>query len=279
MNGEEFLRDCSPEPLSFTIAMPNRSQEDAYGKRRIRNYELEFVSTGMGLIELDGRRVSASDHALLLRRPGETAQGHGVYRSRFVEFSYNSRGGRNASLDAVPDAVFPELWRETESRFTRLSREFRDRQDGWQLRCKIELLCLLEQFSCFGGTQQELPQAQRLIHTAGVYMRDHFSEPIRAEQLADMAGYSVYHFYRLFKQETGETPVAYLHRLRIAFAKRRLRETQLSAEAIMLECGFQNYPHFLKVFRSLCGVTPGEYRKLCRRSGGFPEEDGYEIRI
>lgn len=77
---------------------------------------------------------------------------------------------------------------------------------------------------------------------------------------AEAAGMSVAHFSRQFKQATGLAPSQYFIRMRIAEARRLLRETDRSIISIGMEVGYMSPSHFAQVFRKETGATPREYR-------------------
>ena len=95
----------------------------------------------------------------------------------------------------------------------------------------------------------------------------HLDENLPLARLAQAAGYSPFHFSRLFKQTTGFAPSRYLIRLRMARARRLLRETTGSMIEIGLEVGYPSPSHFAHAFQREVGVTPSEYRRqgLSRR--------------
>ena len=78
--------------------------------------------------------------------------------------------------------------------------------------------------------------------------------------LAREAGVSAFHFARLFKQSTGNSPHQYLLQRRLDRAKTMLRQAQMSLAEISASTGFADQSHFTKVFRRFTGVTPSEYR-------------------
>lgn len=84
------------------------------------------------------------------------------------------------------------------------------------------------------------------------------------DQLAEQAGYSAHYFCQLFRQEIGETPIAYANRCRINHIKLELIETKKSIKEIMIESGFENEGYFYRLFRKLTDTTPADYRKRHR---------------
>ena len=83
-------------------------------------------------------------------------------------------------------------------------------------------------------------------------------------ELADAAGYSEFHFSRLFKDATGETPHACMMRLRVERADRLIRasrgdETKTLA-GIAIACGFSDQSHMTRRYRAAFGVTPAVAR-------------------
>lgn len=84
------------------------------------------------------------------------------------------------------------------------------------------------------------------------------------ESMARLAGYSSYHFLRLFRSIMGKTPNRYLSDCRMARAKLLLASTELSVAQIAAQSGFQQSSYFIKVFRQQEGMPPNQYRRSFR---------------
>jgi transcriptional regulator of acetoin/glycerol metabolism/AraC-like DNA-binding protein len=92
------------------------------------------------------------------------------------------------------------------------------------------------------------------------HVEAHLSENIDLAGLAAIAGLSVYHFARAFKQSTGLTPHQYLVRQRLERAKEMLTRTEGSLAEIALAAGFADQSHLGRHFRQILGVTPSQFR-------------------
>lgn len=84
--------------------------------------------------------------------------------------------------------------------------------------------------------------------------------PFALDDLATEAGLSRFHFLRVFRRATGQTPHAYLVNLRINRAQVLLRAGGRPAE-VAIACGFADQPHLTRAFRRIVGVTPGQYAR------------------
>jgi transcriptional regulator GlxA family with amidase domain len=83
-------------------------------------------------------------------------------------------------------------------------------------------------------------------------------EMIRRSRLAERT------FKRRFTSATGLTPIAYVQRVRIEHAKRRLERTDAPVEKVSWQVGYDDPAFFRRLFRRTTGMAPGAYRKRFR---------------
>jgi AraC family transcriptional regulator len=97
------------------------------------------------------------------------------------------------------------------------------------------------------------------------YIREHISEPLDRETLADVAGFSVPHFHRVFTAHVGESAISYIRRIRMERAGRKLRMGAVDITEVALAAGYDSHASFSKAFKQQFGLSPSEFRQLgCR---------------
>ena len=98
------------------------------------------------------------------------------------------------------------------------------------------------------------------IEEAIHYIRKHINETIELGVLAEKSGLSKDHFIRLFKKETGDTPLRYIIRKKIEKAQLILITDDMSIKNVALNLAFEDYSYFNRLFKKITGITPQEYR-------------------
>jgi len=101
------------------------------------------------------------------------------------------------------------------------------------------------------------PSIERALSHLNVNFRDECD----LKRLGMASGLSQQHLIRLFRKETGMTPIRYLWQLREEEGLRLLRETGLTVSEIADACGFQNPYHFSRRISQRYGASPVALRK------------------
>jgi len=102
------------------------------------------------------------------------------------------------------------------------------------------------------------------IDKALALIRDRFAEPITVDMAAAITGYGKSNFCRIFKHIVGETFHSALNRRRVENACCYLGETAMPVSDIAGLVGFADAKSFCRVFKSITGMSPGQYRTAQR---------------
>ena len=90
------------------------------------------------------------------------------------------------------------------------------------------------------------------------YLDDQFS----LQSMADHFAVSLSYLKRHFKEQTGQTIMDYLNHYRIEQAKHLLRTSDIQLKDLVQQIGYHDVSSFIRKFKQMVGITPGEFRKL-----------------
>lgn len=98
------------------------------------------------------------------------------------------------------------------------------------------------------------------------YISTHLDTRITADEAAEAAALSKYHFLREFKKLTGMTLVSFVNSMRCEKARALFSSSELSVAEVCALSGFDNASYFTKTFKRKTGMTPSKYRNLCKNT-------------
>jgi AraC family transcriptional regulator, glycine betaine-responsive activator len=110
-----------------------------------------------------------------------------------------------------------------------------------------------------GGTTDTLPVA---IREAIRLFETHVEDPLRIPDVAQAVGLSGRHFERMFKRETGQSPLRYYHHLRLQKARQRVLYSNDSFREIAASVGYMTTSPMIRHYTEFFGVSPRDERRL-----------------
>ena len=235
-------RAASPEEIDFIRAASTRARRTASvcmgafllgasgildGRRATTHWRYAAkLQTLYPAIRVDGDRIFLADH--------------GVWTS----------AGMTAGIDMTLALIEEDLGREISNAVARNLVVYYRRPGG-----QLQHSSLLDLD----------PESDR-IRRALVFAREHLSEPLSVERLAEIAHLSVRQFGRAFLAETGMTPARAIERLRVEAARHRVEEGRESLDTIARSAGFDDPDRMRQSFVRLFGQSPLALRRNARRA-------------
>ncbi len=292
MKNRTILKEnVSHGSVSFPLCVYNN---DLGYKEHLLDYhwhdEIEFLylSKGKAIFHIDSTPVELRENEAVLINRGEVHSGYSLDHSYCVYYSvvfslellYNSFQdicySRYISPLARGEQKLPQKitggqnWeREILARIKSIISCFTAQPEGYEMDIKASILKIFSLITANNamislhekqnGAKQV--QTERLKRAIG-YIKENYREKISIDAIAKEVNLTRYHFCRVFKSLTGQTPVEYINYYRINQALRLLKDENLKITDIAFDLGFNNLSYFVKKFKEYKNCTPSEYRKM-----------------
>lgn len=120
------------------------------------------------------------------------------------------------------------------------------------------------------------PQIIQALH----YIETHLEEEMNPLDVAAAAGFSMYHFHRIFQGQIGMSVAEYIRYRRLACASALLIYSTEDIISIAFRCRFESQEAFTRAFKKEYGMPPGRYRKVMSavRPGATSREERLDMR-
>lgn len=273
--------DISNKSFNPTFLFAIKYERTTNGYSHNHDYiELLYIYSGEGKYEIDGTIYDVSTGNLLLINPG-------VNHANIVTNLENplvilALGFTDICLKGMPEnqIIFKNVTpvlnieEELQNRITGLffnmlaekEQQFPGKYD--MMRCYLSQI-LLHIIRTFTETPENSNQMKFVSHrknhvvkTIMDYMEEHYAEKISLDGIASNMYLSSIYISKLFKEETGESPIHHLIQIRLKKSVELMKKhPEFSIKKIAQEVGYEDAYHFSKIFKKHMTVTPKEYRK------------------
>ncbi len=242
-------------------------------------YLMHIVLEGKGLFNCGGQTFELRAGHTFLIEPEQLisyeSDADHPWRYRWVAF-HGEQAAKlvaEAGFHAEQQVVFAADKRRQAALFRRMYEAFRqggsaaDRKAcGYMHLLLAEYETLLESGS--SSMRTGVAENDRLLQRVVHYLSTQYAQPVSIEQMAESLGYNRAYLSRLFKQQTGLSPVAFLLKLRMDKGRQLLRDRpELTTQQIAASVGLQDSLYFSKQFRRLYGHSPTAYRAAIKQLG------------
>ena len=294
-NRQRFAQDAGELPVSqYLSRLTRRHPLLPHWHDRM---EVFYVTQGEGLmkVELEQQPIAPGD--VVVVAPGQlhslTAAGEGGCTCRVVVFDLSMLAGQ--PMDRVARRYVHPLQSEARACVPviagtqalaaslrrcvdRVMEELAGGAAGWELMVKaglLELLALLWRGGALTTRPAPGSQESQSVRQVLRYIDGHWNENLSGEVLSGVAGYSLYHFQRMFRRYVGDSPAAYIRQLRLRRAAQALLRENWSVSEVCLYAGFHTVSYFIECFQQQYGMTPRAYRSAGGEQGaGSLRRDG-----
>ncbi|WP_054955542.1 AraC family transcriptional regulator [Paenibacillus dakarensis] len=261
------------DKLNVLFAGESQTKPDhALGPKIYDYYLLHAIESGQGSFRTESDVYKLGPGDCFLIHPGQlvsyvSSHTH-PWKYRWVAFSGRDSHSFVVSAGFLPD--FPVLYRAETNHiphYIHLIQElFHTKQEGSHMAAIGYLHLIWAEVMNHTSRPLQLsiaePQVQRTVKQMINYMSSQYAHPVSIEQMCASLGYNRAYLSRIFKKETGVSPVTYLLKLRIDQAKRLLRERpELSVEQVAASVGLTDPLYFSRQFKRFCGQSPSSYRR------------------
>lgn len=121
---------------------------------------------------------------------------------------------------------------------------------------------LLKLFGIYVAEKTKQKTATCFFDATTRYMKENLGRTIKTSELSRTVFMEETYFIKKFKKAFGDSPVTYLNKLRIYKSLTLLAKSDISLSEICHNVGICDPSYFSKLFKSYCGITPGEYRSI-----------------
>jgi AraC-like DNA-binding protein len=238
--------------------------------RILREYQLNYITKGGGIIETIDGTFRIPEGSIILLYPGVWHR----YRPLKMGWSEHYVGfdgdfadrifGNDFFLGRHP-IIHVGFREELHTLFHEIQLQVQLEKSGYQQICAgmvhtiLGIVMSIKKNEDFEGKEIE-----KKIRKACIIIRDHMDRNLIMETLASDLNTGYSNFRQMFKKYTGLSPVQYHISLKIQHAKELLCNTDMSIKEISYKLEFSSIHYFSRIFKSKTRNTPSEYRNLLK---------------
>lgn len=272
--GEAFL------PCLDYCGRQSREGQGDFREHRHANYEILYPIEGSCRSRINDEELALGVGCLTICRPGDVHWlTHVDYPFRFLLLGFHVIWLRGQPQDVfllddakdrvVEDGPAKEYRRLLES----ILSEVLNQGPGFELLVRgyiLELIAGLRRALHVGRggawPMTSAERAARIVESTKEYIDGHITSPIALDDLSENVYLSPYYLSRLFKKETGYSPIKFVIEKKMELAKELLAGTDLKVFDVAARLGYQNPYYFCRLFKKIVGMTPSEYRRRASSS-------------
>lgn len=263
MNNIQFDFSHADLGLKETVYIYHKTRPENYTLKQTNRtcYGLAIMLSGEAEYDYGDRRFIAVPGDVLFFKKGENytvrVTENAPWEHIVISFDLWDEG----EIDGFPLETVNKVqhFKRMEDLFLTACRLFNGTSAARNLECKAMIYQIFARLLEEKQRQFQRKNKYEGIRDAVEYIETGYQKKIDLETLADISGYSVSHFGRIFKELYGMSPLDYVNHVRVNKAKNMLRTEMFTLAEVAEECGFANVYYFSRVFKQISGITPKKY--------------------
>ena len=239
--------------------------------------EINFVREGSGIYIIDNRRYKISKGDIIICNSKVVHDEDSMFNKDLIRYDLAVSNIQKPDIRTnclISDHVKPILnagdyYDDLNNLMYVLFSQLVTKNDYAEQTCHYIMMSILTLCThIIENTQPEHLETPAFNHKYNVveevkkYVNNHYSDELTLEDLANGVNLNPQYLSRIFKKETGYSPIQYVVRRRIGEAQTLLIKSKLSITEIASRVGYGNPNYFNVLFTKKVGLSPSEYRKI-----------------
>lgn len=256
------------------------SKDNANTKYHCHDYlELSYVLSGKGIYKVNDKTYKVKPGNLLPFNPNTY---HRQFAAKGEDFRELHIGIKNFHFDGLPmDYIisanfFNVMDFSTESNeflacCNEIIEEQKNRRPGYDLILKALVMKLMaiviRESGSFNEDKKETlctfdsSEKSNIVRTIITFMNENYMKDISLDKISKNMYLSPVYISKIFKEETGDSPINYLIKIRLEKASHLLKENRgISIKEISKLVGYEDAYYFSKLFKKYHGYSPSKFR-------------------
>lgn len=231
--------------------------------RKTSMFEIELPIEDGGISYIDANAMPISPGMIICAKPGQIRHTKFPFKCYFVHMIIHD-GTLYDTLMHLPDFFETDNSEMYKTIFTKLVKHYSALSDREEIRLQsllLELIYTIHKDATKRTKNDRSHNDHTIIERALTYIKEHLTEDLRLEAIAEAMSISPIYFHNIFKAAVGKTLRNYVEEQRLKKAIHLLTTTNDSLTQIAYESGFSSQSYFNYVFKRKMNVTPRDYVK------------------
>ncbi len=265
---------------SSSLQLYDNTDYEAYPRHWHTCIEIIMPAHNSYSLECDGQKCTLQEGDILFICPGALHSLEACEGQRWIFQAEMSSVTQLSDVEAyltilypaliISPTASPEIYDDVHRLFSEIVREYRQEEVFFEAAIYsklMEMMVLIRRnhaanASPLGASGSKQREYMDKFMDVCNFINEHCTEDLTLDMVADRAGFSKYHFSRLFKQFTNISFYKYLNQKRIENAEKLLIRPEMSVTEASLASGFTSLSSFIRMFKLIKGCTPSEYRAM-----------------